>query len=158
MRSEVSQELERLKNESGGVLLPQKVVEVARKKTNPLHSWFEWNNGEAAEKYRLHQARQLIRLYVAPADTEHGAVKLRGMVSLSVDRKAGGGYRTIAEVVSNEELYRNLLTDALAELQVVERKYQRLSELRPVFKEAQKVRDQFEHGKDASNQEAAQAG
>ena len=45
-----------------GRLDPQSVVAAARNKKSPLHKQFEWDDTKAAEKYRLEQARELIRL------------------------------------------------------------------------------------------------
>jgi hypothetical protein len=47
--------------ESRGRLDPKDVVEVARNPKSVLHDTFNWNNDEAAEQWRLQQARQLIR-------------------------------------------------------------------------------------------------
>ena len=135
------EEIEKIRAAHGGMLKAKDVVAFARNKDTALHAKFEWNNTEAAEHYRLWQARQLICIYVAPADTENGLVKVREYVSLSVDRTApGGGYRALSEVVNNEELYQQLLDDALTELQRMQEKYQRIAELRPVFVAADRVR------------------
>jgi hypothetical protein len=42
------------------VILASDLVKEVAAKNHPLHGEFEWNNTKAAEKYRLHQARQLI--------------------------------------------------------------------------------------------------
>ena len=44
-----------------GRLDPKDVVEEARNPQSPLHKSFTWNDDEAAEQWRLQQARQLIR-------------------------------------------------------------------------------------------------
>lgn len=44
-----------------GVLRPADVVDAARNPNSSMHSQFEWDDGEAAEAYRLQQARSLIR-------------------------------------------------------------------------------------------------
>ena len=53
-----------------GVLLPEEVVEAARPKSSPLHSFFTWDNKKAAEERRRDQARELIQQFVK-ADIEH---------------------------------------------------------------------------------------
>jgi hypothetical protein len=47
--------------EARGRLDPKDVVDEARDPQSPLHKSFTWNNDEAAEQWRLQQARQLIR-------------------------------------------------------------------------------------------------
>jgi hypothetical protein len=44
-----------------GRLRPPDVVKAARPKGSPLHGYFEWNDGRAAELFRLEQAKQIIR-------------------------------------------------------------------------------------------------
>lgn len=44
-----------------GTLTPPIVVEAATPKTHPLHHHFDWDNRAAGHKYRLMQARELIR-------------------------------------------------------------------------------------------------
>lgn len=39
------------------------VVNTARPPTSPLHPVFEWDNKKAADEYRLHQARHLVRCF-----------------------------------------------------------------------------------------------
>lgn len=44
-----------------GTLTPALVVDVARDDQHPLHTRFIWNDTEAAERYRRHQAHLLIK-------------------------------------------------------------------------------------------------
>ena len=43
-----------------GKITPQVLVDEAKDKGNPLHNCFEWDNSEAARKYRLMQATNMI--------------------------------------------------------------------------------------------------
>ena len=56
----VGVELERIRSLTGG-LKPKDVVKKARPKRSPIHKAFEWDDDVAGEKYRVHQARNLIR-------------------------------------------------------------------------------------------------
>ena len=49
-----------------GTLTPELVVDVARDPEHPLHSRFEWDDSIAAEKWRLEQAGQLLRVTFRP--------------------------------------------------------------------------------------------
>ena len=55
--------LKEIAKRDGGLLRPQAVVDAARPVSSPLHGAFCWNNTEAAQKYRLLQAQQLIRSF-----------------------------------------------------------------------------------------------
>lgn len=48
--------------DAGAALTPKGVLESARKKSSPLHKYFEWEDSKAAEKYRLEQAYRLISM------------------------------------------------------------------------------------------------
>ena len=46
--------------EKHGKLTPELVVDEAKDKNSPLYEYFDWNNKEAGQKWRIHQARLLI--------------------------------------------------------------------------------------------------
>jgi hypothetical protein len=136
---EVIEELERITKANGGVLKAEDVVDTARSKKSPLHEYFDWEDGEAAQKWRLHQARQLIRVTVRVITPAKPPVRV--FVSLRADREDdGGGYRFLTAVLSDSERRNQLLTDALAELKTFEVKYRELVELADVFVSIQKTR------------------
>ena len=56
----VGEELERIRSRSGK-LLPHEVVKESKPKRAPLHKAFEWDDAIAGNKYRVFQARNLIR-------------------------------------------------------------------------------------------------
>jgi hypothetical protein len=63
-RTAIVAELETIRRNAGGVLRPEDVVSFAADPDTELHSRFEWDDTEAAQQYRLWQARQLIRVTV----------------------------------------------------------------------------------------------
>lgn len=63
-------ELERIWKENGEMLMPKTVVAEARPAAAPLHPAFEWSDSVAAERYREHQARALIRAVVLIEDSK----------------------------------------------------------------------------------------
>ena len=135
----VIEELRRISDKNGGLLLPQHVVREARNPRSVLHSRFEWDNTKAAEEHRLWQARQLISVCV---EIIPGTDKLtQAYVSVSTDRAVGGGYRTMVQVLSNEDLRKQFLEDALRDLNTFQQKYSKLRALAGVFAEIRKVRN-----------------
>lgn len=127
----IRKELDRIARDNGGVLWPKKVVEAARPESSPLHSRFEWDNSEAAERYRLIQARQLINITVNVVG--EGADEERMWVSLKPDREEAGGYRSMIAVLSDTDLRVQLLDDALKDMEAFANKYRHLQELAEVF-------------------------
>lgn len=125
--------LKGLSKKHGGLLLPEVVVNAARPPSSPLHSYFTWDDSAAAEKHRLWEARQLLRVTVEYI--KHGGKDRSYQVfcSLTSDREEGG-YRVTASVLSNAQLRAQLLEDAHEEMRTFQRKYHALTELAEVFK------------------------
>lgn len=128
----VLMELETIRQQNGGILKADAVVEFARDPETALHSRFCWDDTEAAHQYRLEQARKIIRVTVTilpKANKEY-----RAFVSLMEDRKeTGGGYRATVDVLSDADKRARLIAQALAELNRIREQYQHLTELAPVF-------------------------
>lgn len=135
----ITRELRRIAKTNGGVLKPEAVLDAARPKASPLHSKFQWDDGLAAEGYRLWQARQLIRVCVEKIEGVSSPFEV--FVSLPSDRYNGdgGGYRVTTDVLSDEDMRAEMLADALGELEVFRMKYKRLKELQEVFTAIQRV-------------------
>lgn len=142
MKEDIYQELEQIRKSNGGFLRPSDVVEHARDENSALHSHFTWDDTEAAEKYRLAEARALIRVCVKVS--EQTSEKIRAFVSLTPDRKGDGGYRAMAEVLDDQILMDVLLRDAVAEVAAFKRKlerYKELAELNGLIEEVNRVVD-----------------
>jgi hypothetical protein len=106
------------------ILYPREALEWARAhKASALYSALEWDNRQAAESWRLQQIRQLITLHITYAD---GSPQV---ISLSIDRVDGGGYRQITDVMKIPNLRKIALMDALRDLERIRLKYQHLEEL-----------------------------
>jgi len=133
----VQQELIRIKDQNGGVLRPETVVEKARDIKSPLHPRFEWDNTKAAHEYRLWQARKLIAVHVEVIGSSRK--ESRVYVALSSDKPDGGGYRTLVDVLNDKEMRATLLQDAYDDMKRFEQKYSRLKELVTVFAAFRKV-------------------
>lgn len=58
----VGEELERIRLASDGKLTPPAIVEAAKPAKAPLHPCFEWDNSKAGKEWRMHQARNLVRV------------------------------------------------------------------------------------------------
>lgn len=136
--SRVAKHIAALKD-SRGIITPDSIVDAARPEKSPLHQYFTWDDGEAAERYRLMEAAQLIRVCVTYLPSKP-KVPVRAFVSIRDDRVKGGGYRVLADVLEDADLTMKLLQDALFELHVFEEKYKRIQELEPVFAAVRVVR------------------
>jgi hypothetical protein len=138
MSNKILQELEGLAALHKGIVRPIDVVEYARNEKTALHGCFDWDDGSAADKYRLYQARQILRVTVTVLPRSEK--KYRAFVSLSPDRgEKGGGYRLTAKVLSDKDRRGQLLADALSEMTAFKVKYSVLEELAGVFAAMDKV-------------------
>ena len=124
--------------EHGGILRPADVVDAAAAAAHPLHACFEWDDARAGQDYRLWQARKLIAVVVCGVTGT--AKEIRAFVSLKTDRtKDGGGYRILADVMTDKQMREQMLDEALEELQVFQTKYRRLKALAPIWPAVRRV-------------------
>jgi hypothetical protein len=133
------QELKRIARENDGLLQPEVVVEEARPLKSPLHKKFQWDDTIAGQQYRIWQARQLIRISVEVLTGMKERMDV--FVSLSPDRdRESGGYRVMLDVLSDVQMRKQMLKDALEELENFSDKYHKLEELAEIFSAIKKVR------------------
>lgn len=75
-------------------------LDEAQAEQHPAHSWFTWDNDEAARQHRLEEARRFVRdlrIKFEVQTVERGSVKVRAVqapafISPIGGRAAGGGY------------------------------------------------------------------
>lgn len=116
--------------ESSVGLTAKNVLDANRTEDAPLHNEFEWQDDIAAEKYRLHQAGQLIRMLCIQTDTNDTAdAPVRAFFKTAVSQP----YESIEVIMSVPDKRAELLKRALQELAAFQNKYQTLTELQPVF-------------------------
>ncbi len=125
-RAQVS-ELRRLSQD--GTVRAREIVDAARDESSVLHSLFEWDDTEAAEQWRLYQARHIVRkVYIVLS--KHEERKTRFYVSLRSEREKGGGViRVVTNIMSDDDLRAEYIEDAKADLKAFRDKYETLREL-----------------------------
>lgn len=139
MTEAIRAELERVRRANSGVLRPVDVVEFARDPQTALHARFEWDDSRAAHEYRLWQAREVIRVTVTMIP--QSAAPFRAYVSLQHDREQpGGGYRHVADVLTDRQLRTRMLLEANEEMERFVAKYDALDELAGVIKQMRAAR------------------
>jgi len=101
---------------------PTAVVELAKVSTSPLHEFFDWDDKTAAEKHRLHQARQLISaLYV---ELDNGT-QIRAYENVYIEMNDTNSYTAIGDIQNAPELYEQVIESALKELEYWKFKYEK---------------------------------
>lgn len=112
-----------------GLLTAEDTVSTAAHPDHPLHREFEWDDTEAAHKYRLVQARCLIRRIVVTGPNEDES-PLPKYISLRADRqRQGGGYRETREVVNSKDLLAQLEDTCKKDIDGVLARYEMLGNL-----------------------------
>ena len=136
---EVGPELERIKEENNGELIPEVLIGEGKPSNSILHGFFEWNGKKAAHEHRLSQARLLARsIKVERIKSTSGPEQaFRVTRSNFIPRK--NVYRDVEDIMQDPEARAELLQRALGELMAARRKYHRLQELAIVFRELDNV-------------------
>lgn len=117
----VAEEIESI----GSDVKPAQIVEKARDSSTELHKCFTWDNDEAAEKWRLHQARHITGCLVIRRTEEVENVPEIRYFHMTDSR----GYRPAQYVFTHADEHQKLLQAAYADLQIFKRKYESLQEL-----------------------------
>jgi len=126
---------------NGGILRPVDIVEDAANPTSPLHTHFTWDDGEAAQRYRLIQAGQLIvRVRVTYTTREDRPVRVAAYQTTGSDSKGATIYERTEDVLSNDQKRAALLEAAIRELRAFELRYRDLVELGVVFEALAKLK------------------
>lgn len=144
--NEVGQHLELLRLQNKGELTPADVVQDARNRNSPLHSFFEWDDGAAAEAYRLQQARGLIRSVVAIyVSEEKPAARVRAFVH--IPEKEAPHYRATGQAMSQAKTRKLVLQRAWAELQAWRQRYKDLAEFAELFEVVDEIAEKLTPGR-----------
>lgn len=114
--------------ESGG-LTAKRLLDASRPVDAPLHDEFEWDDSEAAEKYREHQAAHIIRCIVVRPE-QVAKEPVRAFINVSDEKRS---YRSLDVVLNTTNMREQMLGQALKDLKAFEVKYSTLSELAEVF-------------------------
>lgn len=109
-------------------ITPQEILEKARNDKTELHKCFEWDDSIAAEKYRLQQAGDVLRMLVF-IPKEHDKQPVRAF-HLTSEKHT---YQPTKRFIVQEDEYQNLLKMAMLELEAFKKKYHALSELEAIF-------------------------
>jgi len=130
-----ARELHRIAASNGGVLDPQDVVEASRDEGAVLHSLFEWDDTIAAEKYRVVQAKFIIRNITVE---EVGEPEIRAFSSVG-NRE----YVQTRTALSQADMRKVILQNALADIQAFQAKYRSLTQVAGLIAEMEKTVEQL---------------
>lgn len=143
--------LEELRLANGGTLTTKLVLEAASNPADILHSWFDWNDNDAAQNWRLAQARQLVSSVVVifRNDGDKEAKHVRAYISVATE--SAREYRAVSDMQNDDKLREAVLERAYMELKAFEKKYRSLQEFASLFSELETIerRIQLRHDEPA---------
>jgi tRNA A37 N6-isopentenylltransferase MiaA len=87
-----------------GIIDPHTVVDESRPEDAALHPVFEWCDEIAAEKWRVEQARRVVRSVEVVIEPQYGSTQIA-----YVNIQSQGGYMSAATVSSRPDLYQEAL-------------------------------------------------
>lgn len=123
----VGEHLEFLRKQHKGELTPADVLADARHDNSPLHSFFEWDDGVAAEQFRLQQARGLIKSVIAVYVREDKPA-VRTKMFVHVPEPSAPHYRETSHAMSQAKTRKMVLDRAWNELKAWKARYRDLEE------------------------------
>ncbi len=127
----LGEELARIEKRDGGVI-PKVVVDESRPDEAPLHPMFEWDDEVAAELYRQEQVRNGVRTLRVTVIQENGE-REKQVAYVSVTRREEDDvprhYVSTARAMHDDDMRRQVLSEALAQLHGWQRRYGHLAEL-----------------------------
>jgi len=130
-------EIERNRKANNGEIDLDKLVKDSKLKDAPLHNDFEWNNSKAAHKFRLEQARKIVRSIEIIRDEtpniQTRAFELAIRRSETPDHPTRRVYMSIEDVMQDPVARDELLARAIRDAVSFRKRYSALSELAQVF-------------------------
>ena len=139
--------------EERGSITPEVALSDAKKRSSPLHDYFEWDNSIAGERYRLEQAGYLIRsIVVEIIDDGKSSVQTRQFYSVSSDTVEDSDpevkqvYVTLNDVLTDTDKREQVVAYAWRELKGWETRYAQYSEFDEIHKVIRQKQTVFEKG------------
>lgn len=130
----------------GGNVTSQDVLAHAKKSASPLHDFFEWDDGIAAEAWRLEQARYIMRsVHVVIKINEHEEeTRLLWNVRETPDDENDKPERvfvSIERILSETEIRAQVIEEALRQLTSWKARYKQYQEFRIVVRAIEALAD-----------------
>lgn len=133
--NDVGKELEDIKRGKGDIPAAE-IVRRARRKSNPMHAFFTWNNSDAAHEHRLSQARHLSRSIEITIHYKVGKktkpVIVRAFYTENPTSQ-GGPYSPMIEILKDSSRRARMVSIALQEAEQWRDRWAHLEDLRIIF-------------------------
>jgi len=135
---------ELIKTKGKSTITAIEVLEDAKNKSSPYHDYFEWDNKNAGESWRLTQARHLINsiVTVKVRTSDEQPIQIRAFVNI-VDDEGEKGYVPIDVAISTPKQASQIIQQALREARSWHDRYEEYQELAKIHKAIQEGIEEF---------------
>ncbi len=146
----VAKTLQQITSRHRGELHPKDVVAEAKRRLSPLHHYFDWDDTSAAKKYRLTQARELIRsVEIRIVDhTPDGPTNVliqRQFPNLQEDGRRGSSpYRDLNTVMGDSTMTEMYIQRALEDAETWKARYEHIKQLKGIVSEIDRAAKSLE--------------
>ena len=146
---EIKKQLEAIANRPAG-LNPRTLLMEAANPHSSLHRYFEWDDTEAAQKWREAQAYDLIRrIKVEVITSEQKTLTVRAFWPIkhvepdgTIDGAKRGSFLLVNNIMDDKEAVRQVIDNAKSELTAFQVRYSKLAEIfefNGLFNEIKKI-------------------
>ena len=104
----IGEELEQIKSKS--ILNPNNIVERARNTKSVLHQYFDWDDTEAAEKWRLQQARNITNHILEVVIIKGNKIEQKAYFNV-IAKNNKNAYVSLAEAITIPSYKKQLLKE-----------------------------------------------
>lgn len=123
--------------EKKGKVTPSDIVTEGKNPKSPLFNYFDWDDKNAAEKYRIIQARHLINHLTVVVTINGGELREHkaffNVNETPFDKIKNKVYVTMIRALSEPELRKQVLARAIREVEYWQSKYNEYSEFSEIF-------------------------
>jgi hypothetical protein len=125
-------------------LTPSEVVRLAEPPSSPLHDCFTWNDEEAAHKYRLDQARELISTFELTVTINRIELQVNQFVRDPSKDSQDQGYVAIVSIEPESEMAREFVLKELTVARTYVERTRRYSAMLGVDKDIGHLSDRLD--------------
>ena len=111
---------------------PQQILEKARDSNTELHKCFTWDDTEAAEKWRISEARAVVRnLKIIEQNPDKQSDPTTIRVFYKTDNESG--YKPTKLILKKPDEYKSLVERCRSELLAIKQKFNSISEYEEIW-------------------------
>lgn len=118
------------------------LVDLAKKRSNPLHRYFEWDDSTAAALYRRDQARKIVKSITIVIEGDD-IPAYQSVVFTDEDGNKKRLYTDTETCIENEDLWQQVIAQALREADRWSMLYKRYEDLGPIHNAIKQTKEKF---------------